>query len=108
MTGAICLGAAEPQLPKIEQAVSSGLENRGLDGAPMVLVPAGPFTMGSHDGFPNERPEHTVTLDVTTTSIGMKSPSTSIGGFWKRGNMNLLRHGTMKQRRWLEIGRLLA
>jgi formylglycine-generating enzyme required for sulfatase activity len=30
----------------------------------MVLVPAGPFTMGSNDGLPNERPEHTVTLDA--------------------------------------------
>jgi formylglycine-generating enzyme required for sulfatase activity len=30
----------------------------------MVLIPAGPFTMGSNDGLPNERPEHTVTLDV--------------------------------------------
>ena len=29
----------------------------------MVLIPAGPFTMGSNDGLPNERPEHTVMLD---------------------------------------------
>ena len=26
--------------------------------------PAGPFTMGSNDGLPNERPEHVVTLDA--------------------------------------------
>lgn len=26
----------------------------------MLLVPAGPFLMGSNDGLPNERPEHTV------------------------------------------------
>jgi formylglycine-generating enzyme len=37
---------------------------KGKDGAQMVLIPAGPFTMGSNDGLPNERPEHTVTLDA--------------------------------------------
>lgn len=36
----------------------------GKDGAPMVLVPAGPFLMGSNDGLPNGRPEHRVTLDA--------------------------------------------
>ena len=35
---------------------------KGKDGAPMVLIPAGPFLMGSNDGLPNERPEHTVTV----------------------------------------------
>lgn len=35
---------------------------KGKDGAPLVLIPAGPFVMGSNDGLPNERPEHTVTL----------------------------------------------
>jgi formylglycine-generating enzyme required for sulfatase activity len=30
----------------------------------MVLIPAGPFIMGSTDGLPNERPEHRVTLDA--------------------------------------------
>ena len=30
----------------------------------MVFIATGPFTMGSHDGLPNERPEHTVTLDA--------------------------------------------
>jgi formylglycine-generating enzyme required for sulfatase activity len=41
----------------------------GKDGAPMVLIPEGPFTMGTddvgpgwHQGNPNEHPEHTVTL----------------------------------------------
>lgn len=28
----------------------------------MVLIPAGPFSMGSNDGLPNERPERQVTL----------------------------------------------
>ena len=64
MMGLVCLGAAEPQLLSGGQAVSSVEASRGVDGAPMVLIPAGPFTMGSHDGFPNERPEHTVTLDA--------------------------------------------
>ena len=35
---------------------------KGKDGAPMVRIPAGPFLMGSNDGLPNERPEHSVTL----------------------------------------------
>lgn len=30
----------------------------------MILIPAGPFTMGSNDGLPNERPEHPVELDA--------------------------------------------
>ena len=64
MTGMVCLGAADPQVSKGGQAVSSVESGRSLDGAPMVLVPAGPFTMGSHDGLPNERPEHTVMLDA--------------------------------------------
>jgi formylglycine-generating enzyme required for sulfatase activity len=32
------------------------------DGAEMVLVPAGPFLMGSLDGDPDERPLRQVTL----------------------------------------------
>ena len=62
--GVVCLGAAEPQLSKGGQVVSSADASRGLDGAPMVLIPAGPFPMGSQDGLPNERPEHTVMLDA--------------------------------------------
>ena len=64
LTGLVCLGAVEPQPSKSGQAVLSAEASGGLDGAPMVLIPAGPFTMGSNDGLPNERPEHTVTLDV--------------------------------------------
>ncbi|MBS0157010.1 MAG: SUMF1/EgtB/PvdO family nonheme iron enzyme [Nitrospira sp.] len=37
---------------------------QGKDGAPMVLIPAGAFTMGSNEGLPAERPEHVVTLDA--------------------------------------------
>ncbi|HJS67572.1 MAG TPA: SUMF1/EgtB/PvdO family nonheme iron enzyme [Nitrospiraceae bacterium] len=60
----VCLGMVEPASAVDRPAVSSVEAGRGLDGAPMVLIPAGPFTMGSHDGLPNERPEHTVTLDA--------------------------------------------
>jgi sulfatase modifying factor 1 len=63
MTGMADLGAADPQSSKGGQAVSSVEVARSLDGAPMVLIPASPFTMGSNDGLPNERPEHTVMLD---------------------------------------------
>ncbi len=34
----------------------------GKDGAPMVLIPAGEFIMGTNEGRSNERPEHTVRL----------------------------------------------
>ena len=36
----------------------------GRDGAPMVLIPAGEFQMGSNDGSDNEKPVHTVYLDA--------------------------------------------
>ena len=52
MTEVVCFGAAEPQLSKGGQAVLSVEASRGLDGAPMVLIPAGPFTVGSNDGSP--------------------------------------------------------
>ncbi|GMV51791.1 formylglycine-generating enzyme family protein [Nitrospirales bacterium NOB] len=38
-------------------------ESAAKDGAPMVLIQAGPFIMGSNDGLPTERPEHSVILD---------------------------------------------
>ncbi|MCB0163183.1 MAG: SUMF1/EgtB/PvdO family nonheme iron enzyme [Anaerolineae bacterium] len=34
------------------------------DGSPMVLIPAGPFTMGSDSGDKDEEPTHSVTLDA--------------------------------------------
>jgi len=64
MTGVTCLSATEPQSSKVGQAVSSAEVGRGLDGAPMVLIPAGSFTMGTDDGLPNERPAHIVMLDA--------------------------------------------
>ena len=61
MTDAGMLNAGEKPAPSSGAGVS--LEGaKGKDGAPMVLVPAGSFLMGSNDGLPNERPEHTVTL----------------------------------------------
>jgi sulfatase modifying factor 1 len=54
--------AAEPQAGQNGQ--HAGVETiKGQDGAPMILIPAGPFIMGSNDGLPSERPEHSVTLD---------------------------------------------
>ena len=64
IVGGICLGAVAPQYLKAGQAGSSIETSRNLDSAPMVLIPAGPFTMGSDDGPHNERPAHTVTLDA--------------------------------------------
>ncbi len=40
------------------------LEPEIIGGADMVLVPAGPFTMGSDSGGAGEKPVHTVTLDA--------------------------------------------
>ena len=36
----------------------------GSDGAPMVLIPAGEFTMGSNDGSEDERPPHRVSISA--------------------------------------------
>jgi formylglycine-generating enzyme required for sulfatase activity len=39
-------------------------EIMGDDGAPMMLVPRGEFTMGSNTGFAHEQPVHRVALDA--------------------------------------------
>ena len=52
--GAILKPAGPPQLP---------VEITGKDGVPMVLVPAGEFTMGSDKGDDDEQPIHRAFLD---------------------------------------------
>lgn len=49
-------------LPSSGQAAQQ--EITGKDGAPMVLIPAGEFTMGSDEGNDNEKPAHRVFLDA--------------------------------------------
>ncbi|MCC6141800.1 MAG: SUMF1/EgtB/PvdO family nonheme iron enzyme [Nitrospira sp.] len=61
MAGLSAADAADLSSPK--STPSKAVETiKGKDGALMLLVPAGHFLMGSNDGLPNERPEHTVTV----------------------------------------------
>ena len=62
-SGAWIAAAADPQAGVGTQQNTAEVV-KGKDGAPMVIIPAGPFTMGSNDGLPAERPEHVVTLDT--------------------------------------------
>ncbi len=55
LLGMLSMGAGEPS---IELEIQ-----KGKDGAPMVRIPEGAFTMGSGEGSGNERPEHKVSLD---------------------------------------------
>ena len=50
-------------VPKPAGALQPPAEIIGKDGAPMVLVPAGEFTMGSDEGDDDEQPIHRVVLD---------------------------------------------
>jgi len=52
----------QPTFPEIKKDLSK--EIIGKDGAPMVLIPAGEFEMGSNDGGDDEKPAHTVYLDA--------------------------------------------
>jgi formylglycine-generating enzyme required for sulfatase activity len=61
--GALTLAAGPPPQGKDGKGMPPETI-KGQDGAPMILIPAGPFTMGSNDGLPNERPEHLVDLDA--------------------------------------------
>jgi formylglycine-generating enzyme required for sulfatase activity/tRNA A-37 threonylcarbamoyl transferase component Bud32 len=55
----------EPTAEPTIQASPTPLGERiTLRGVPMLLVPAGPFTMGDDEGYPRERPAHEVTLDA--------------------------------------------
>jgi len=56
--------AAGPPPSSTNGPAVSGETIKGKDGAPMILIPGGSFNMGSNDGLPNERPEHTVMLDA--------------------------------------------
>lgn len=62
VVGVIGLASAAQAADLPAKNGTGGAPIRGKDGAPMILIPAGPFLMGSNDGLPNERPEHTVTL----------------------------------------------
>lgn len=63
LVGVSVLEAAD--MPAVKNGTAASVETiKGKDGAPMILIPAGPFLMGSNDGLPNERPEHTVTLNA--------------------------------------------
>lgn len=63
LMGVSVLEAAD--MPAVKNGTTGSVDAiKGKDGAPMVLIPAGPFLMGSNDGLPNERPEHTVTLNA--------------------------------------------
>jgi len=60
-----------PPLPKgeLEKLLEKGgtelpTKISPIDGAPMVLIPAGEFQMGSNDGGDSEKPVHTVYLDA--------------------------------------------
>lgn len=57
-------GLASAGEPQAAVSGTSAEDVKGKDGAPMALIPAGSFTMGSNDGLPAERPEHVVTLDA--------------------------------------------
>lgn len=48
--------------PEKGEALAEPKTMTAKDGAPMIVIPAGEFTMGADDGRGNERPVHTVTL----------------------------------------------
>jgi len=62
--------ATKEPLPLVAEAPAFSAPQRmakeitGKDGAPMVLVPAGRFTMGSNDRSGDEKPQHEVELDT--------------------------------------------
>jgi len=61
------IASAEPQSPAASAAGSAvGMRRDGVrpDDAPMVLIPAGEFTMGSTDGGADEKPTHVVSISA--------------------------------------------
>lgn len=54
---------AAPTRPAVPPELKPGAEKKNpKDGATLVYVPAGEFTMGADDGFENEKPAHKVRL----------------------------------------------
>jgi formylglycine-generating enzyme len=64
--------AARPVPPGFKANLQAGVHESGWplviesarDGAPMMLVPSGTFTMGTNDGQPSEKPVHQVKLSA--------------------------------------------
>lgn len=52
-----------PSFPEIKEEFPKEIIGK-IDDAPMVLIPAGEFEMGSNDGEDDEKPVHTVYLDA--------------------------------------------
>jgi formylglycine-generating enzyme required for sulfatase activity len=84
-----------PSLPR-----QTGREIEGKDGAPMVLVPAGEFMMGSND-YDDEKPIHRVSLDdyyidkyeVTTTRYAAFLQATSRAAPFRWNEVSLVGDG---------------
>ena len=58
------LGGSEAGEQATEEHTDLPERITGKDGAPMVLIPAGEFQMGSNDSKDNQKPVHTVYLDA--------------------------------------------
>ncbi len=59
------LDASTPTETNISNSTPEGLPKLIIDdfGIPMVLIPIGPFEMGSEDSEDDEKPVHTITLN---------------------------------------------
>src|SRR5690349_6690004 len=58
------LGVVQLLAAAVGPALGQPQKLTSQDGAPMVLVPAGEFTMGSEEGDDDEKPIHRVYLDA--------------------------------------------
>ncbi|MBI1924628.1 SUMF1/EgtB/PvdO family nonheme iron enzyme [Candidatus Poribacteria bacterium] len=89
-----------PVPPRVEETPPSSTSATitGVDGAKMVLIPAGTFQMGSVDGGSGEKPVHAVTLDAfyidkyEVTNAQYKKFMDATGhpapGYWNDSNYN--------------------
>ena len=61
-----CSTSQKEQTVQIQEIADDKLPGEiiGKDGAPMALIPAGEFRMGSNHGYRDEKPVHTVYLDA--------------------------------------------